>query len=58
MVVYNDANFRGENVSINGSVSDLSARRLNSNRNKNWNNRISSIQINEEISFAFSCLRR
>ena len=46
MVVYNDANFRGENVSINRSVSDLSARRLNSNRNKNWNNRISSIQIN------------
>lgn len=46
MVIYNDANFRGENVAINRSVSDLSAWRLPSNSNKNWNNRISSIQVN------------
>jgi hypothetical protein len=46
IAAYNDSNYRGENVGITRSIQDLSAWQLSSNRNKNWNNRISSIQVN------------
>jgi DUF3011 family protein/beta/gamma crystallin len=46
VTIYKNADFQSDNASLNGSVPDLAAWRLPSDRSRNWNNKISSIQIN------------
>lgn len=43
---YKNANFQSDNATLKSSVSDLASWRLPSDRSRNWNNKISSIQVN------------
>ena len=43
---YKNADFQSDNATLNGSVSDLATWRLPSDRSRNWNNKISSVQVN------------
>ena len=43
--IFNNSNFRGENITFRRDVPDLRAFRLRSDPGKNWGDRISSIQI-------------
>jgi hypothetical protein len=43
---YKNADFQSDNATLNGSVPDLAAWRLPSDRSRNWNNKISSVQVN------------
>ena len=46
VVIYKGENFQSDSATLNGSVSDLASWRLPSDRSRNWNNKISSIQVN------------
>jgi len=46
VVIYKSENFQSDSATLNGSVSDLASWRLPSDRSRNWNNKISSIQVN------------
>jgi hypothetical protein len=46
VTIYRSANFRDDNVTTKRSVSDLRAWRLPSNGARNWNDQISSVQVN------------
>jgi hypothetical protein len=46
VVIYKSENFQSDSAALNGSVSDLASWRLPSDRSRNWNNKISSIQVN------------
>src|ERR1700691_5453295 len=44
--IYKSADFQSDNASFSGIVPDLAAWRLPSDRSRNWNNKISSVQVN------------
>jgi hypothetical protein len=46
VIIYKNANFQSDNASFSSSVPDLAAWRLPSDRSRNWNNKISSVQVN------------
>jgi len=46
IAIYKNANFQSDNANLNSSVPDLAAWRLPSDRSRNWNNKISSVQVN------------
>lgn len=46
VVIYKNANFQSDNASFSSSVPGLAAWRLPSDRSRNWNNKISSVQVN------------
>ena len=43
---YKNENFQSDSATLNGSVSDLASWRLPSDSSRNWNNKISSVQVN------------
>lgn len=46
VVIYKNENFQSDSAELNGSVSNLDSWRLPSDRSRNWNNKISSLQVN------------
>jgi Protein of unknown function (DUF3011)/Beta/Gamma crystallin len=46
IAIYKNSNFQGDNATFSSSVPDLAAWKLPSDRSRNWNNKISSVQVN------------
>jgi hypothetical protein len=46
VTIYKNADFQSDNASFSSSVPDLAAWKLPRDRSRNWNNTISSVQVN------------
>ncbi len=46
VIIDKNANFQSDNAGFSSGVTDLAAWRLPSDRSRNWNNKISSVQVN------------